>query len=424
MTKISTPRGTQDILPEDWPHWTFVIDRAVETALLYGYRRIETPILGQTGLFARATGEGTDIVDKEMYSFRDRGGDELSLRPEGTAPVMRAYLQHGMHKLPQPVKLFYIERMFRYDRPQRGRFREHRQFGCEAIGSDDAYVDVEMISLLSHFYGRIGLTGLTLYLNSIGDSKCRPQYLQALVAYLRRHESALADQDRDRLGRNPLRVLDSKEKSTQLVIEGAPAMLDYLCDACRTHWNKLVHGLEVLGIGFVLSHRLVRGLDYYTRTVFEFVPPTEGSQSTVGAGGRYDGLSEALGGPHVPGIGFGSGIERLVLTVRDQGVQVPAPGHPRVYVSHLGEKTEDEALFEAERLRRQGIPAVMAFGSRSVGAQIKHAAALHAEYAVIIGEDELRDGKVTLRDLESKEQMQVPRGNVEDLIKSGRPASA
>lgn len=408
MASFSNPRGMADILPEDWPYWTFVIDNAVQVAQLYGYHRIETPILGPTSLFARAAGAATDIVDKEMYSFRDRDGDEVSLRPEGTAPVMRAYLQHGWSRRPQPVKLFYIERMYRHDKPQRGRYREHRQFGCEAIGLDDAYVDVEMIALLDTFYRRLGLTDASLHINSIGDGNCRPAYLEKLVAYLRRSAGGLSEQDQERIERNPLRVLDSKDAASQRVIEGAPPMLEQLCGACQAHWEKLLHGLSLLGIAYEIDHRLVRGLDYYTRTVFEFIPPVDGRQAVLGAGGRYDTLSEHMGGRHVPGIGFGAGLERLILTLQERGIEPPTTFHPTVFVAHAGAGTEDVALLQAARLRGSGIPTDMAFGERSLKAQMRHADAEGAKVAVIVGEDEASRGTVAVRDLNSGEQTEVP----------------
>jgi histidyl-tRNA synthetase len=353
-----------------------------------------------------------------MYTFQDREGKDFSLRPEGTAPVMRAYLEHGMHKLPQPVKLFYLERMYRYDRPQRGRFREHRQFGCEAIGSEDAYVDVEMISLLDTFYRRIGLDDLALRVNTIGDRNCRPAYLEALTDFLRGHEDGLAALDRERIERNPLRVLDSKERESQALLADAPHMIDYLCDQCSCHWRKLLHGLDVLGLSYEIDHRIVRGLDYYTRTVFEFAPPTDGQQAVVGGGGRYDDLSEAIGGPPIPGIGFGSGIERLVLNVRERGVAVPPMPHPEVYVAHTGAGTEDEALVLATRCRQRGIAADLAFGDRSLKAQMRHANAAQARYAAIIGEDELRNQMVTLRALESGDQRTVAAADISSVLEA------
>jgi histidyl-tRNA synthetase len=419
VPEFSTPRGTQDILPEEWPYWNFVLDHAFDVAGLFGYRRIETPAFAEVSLFSRTSGEGTDVVDKEMYVFRDREGRELALRPEGTAPVMRAYLQHGMHKLPQPVKVSYVERMYRYDRPQRGRYREHRQFGCEAIGSDDAYVDVEMISLLDTFYRRIGLENLTLRVNTIGDPVCRPAYLEELVGYLREHEEELAEIDRERIGKNPLRVLDSKETRSQRVIEGAPHMLDHLCVECRAHWQRLLHGLGVIGLDYAIDHRLVRGLDYYTRTVFEFQPPgAEGAQSVVGGGGRYDGLAEALGAPHFPGIGFGSGVERLVLNVKSLGVEVPPEKPLAVFVAHMGSGAEDEALRLVTRLRRHGTAADIVFGQRTLKAQMKRADSSDATWAAILGEEEVQEGAVTLRRLAGHEQRRVPLDEAEVVVRT------
>jgi histidyl-tRNA synthetase len=414
---FTTPRGTQDILPDDWPYWNFVLGHAHEVAHLFGYRRIETPTFAETGLFARTSGLGSDVVDKEMYTFRDRGGDELTLRPEGTAPVMRAYLQHGMNKLPQPVKLYYIERMYRYDRPQRGRLREHHQFGCEGIGVEDAFLDVEIIALLHELYRRIGLADVSLHLNSIGDEQCRPAYVADLVSYLQAHEERLASRDRDRLARNPLRVLDSKESVTQPLLEGAPRILDYLCEDCRAHWQKLRHGLDLLGLVYTVDHRLVRGLDYYTRTAFEFMPPSEGAQSTIGGGGRYDALSLAMGGPPTPGIGFGTGIERLVLNVKERGIEAPVGPHPDVYIARQGQGTEDGALLLARRLRGAGIPVSMAFGDRSLKAQMRHANSSGSRYAAILGDQEVAEHRVTVRSLETGEQRSVPEDEVASAVR-------
>jgi histidyl-tRNA synthetase len=416
MPKFQNPSGTADILPEDWPYWEHVLKHAQEVAVLFGYRRIETPTFGDTALFQRSTGSGTDIVDKEMYTFKDRSGDDLSLRPEGTAPVMRAYFQHGMHRLPQPVKFYYVERIYRYDRPQRGRLREHHQFGCEAMGLEDAFLDVELISLLAEFYSRIGLRDLTLHVNSIGDGKCRPAFVEVLTAYLRAHVDRLAEKDRERVERNPLRVLDSKEAASQGVIEGAPHMLEYLCDECRAHWEKLLRGLRILGLDYEIDHRLVRGLDYYTRTVFEFLPAAAGAQAVVGAGGRYDDLSVAMGESLVPGVGFGSGIERLILNLQDQGLTLPQPPRACVYAAHAGEGTEDAALLLVNGLRRANMAADMAFGGRSLKAQLKAANSSGAEYVTLVGEDELRDGTVTVKRLADGTQESVPGHSVNEYL--------
>lgn len=407
MTKFSTPRGTHDILPDDWRYWDFLLCQIREVVDLSGYRHIETPNFAETSLFARTSGAGSDVVDKEMYNFQDRDGDEFSLRPEGTAPVMRAYLQHGMNRLQQPVKLYYVERMYRYDKPQRGRFREHHQFGCEAIGLEDAFVDVEMISLLHTLFKRIGLRDFSLQLNTVGDKKCRPRYVTDLAEYLREHERALAPMDRDRLERNTLRVLDSKEHQSQTVIQRAPSMLDYLCSECQAHWGKLRHGLDLVGIPYEIDRRLVRGLDYYTRTVFEFTPPSEGAQSALAGGGRYDGLSEAIGGPSLPGIGFGSGMERLIFQMRESGVEVPEPSHAAVFIVSVGPHAADAALDLASKLRDANIPTEMAFGQSSMKSQMKKANSSGADVALILHEEELKENQVTLRDLVRSNQQTI-----------------
>lgn len=413
MVRFSTPRGTHDILPADWPFWRFVAGHAEEVAQLFGYQRIETPILGPTELFLRTSGEGSDIVDKEMYTFEDRGGDSLTLRPEGTAPAVRAYLEHGMSRLSQPVKLFYIDPMFRYDRPAKGRFREHHQFGCEAIGSEDPYVDVEIIALLAQLYRRVGLRDVSLHINSIGCRECRPRYVQELVRYLEAHRESLAERDLERLKTNPLRVLDSKEHQSQAVVDGAPSILDWLCEDCQEHWKRVQHGLTLIDQPFVVDPRLVRGLDYYTRTAFEFLTEVDGSWLAAGAGGRYDGLAEAIGGPPTPGIGFGMGMERVVTLVKDSGAEVPQHVAPEVFVAHMGDDAADRALVDVMRLRQKEIPSVMSFGPRSLKAQMKQANALGARNAAILGEDEIAQGRVTVRSLTTGEQRSVPD---EDLV--------
>ena len=406
MAKCVTPRGTHDILPEDWRYWNYVHRHAEEVARLYGYRRIETPTFGEVSLFTRTTGADTD-TGKEMYVFRDRDGTEMALRPEGTAPVVRAYLQHGMTRQSQPVKLYYLERVYRYDRPQRGRYREHHQFGCEAVGVESAQVDVELIALLRLFYQRLGLRELALHINTIGDPVCRPAYIETLVAYLRERESELADIDRERVTRNPLRVLDSKERESQRVIEGAPSMDRFLCSACATHWSELRSGLDDLNITYTVNHRLVRGLDYYTRTVFEFIPDQGGSQTTIGAGGRYDRLAEAIGGPHVPGVGFGTGLERVVLNLREQNVPVAEDAGIDIFIAYIGIRARTAAMKCADDVRRDGSSAVTAFGERSVKAQLRQADAMGARFAVVLGDDELSTGTVAVREMSGRGQEDV-----------------
>jgi histidyl-tRNA synthetase len=405
--RFATPRGTADILPGDWPYWKYVRDTAERVCSLFGYRRIETPILEYGGVFLRAVGAGTDIVEKEVYLFEDRGGDRLALRPEGTAPVVRAFIEHGMASLPQPVRLYYVAPNFRYDRPQAGRYRQHTQFGAEAIGDGDPLVDAEMIDLLWTFFRELGLSGFTLKLNTIGDANCRPRYIEDLRAFYLPHLEEVCPDCRGRFEKNPLRLLDCKEERCQPVIAGAPRLHDYLCDDCRNHFEALKGYLGTLGIDYTLDERLVRGLDYYTRTVFECHPLEEGAQSSMGSGGRYDGLAELLGGPPTPGIGFGTGFERLIINLKRQEVPVPAAAAPHLYVAHLTPEAAEPALRLAAAVRGAGYEAVVGGAGRSLKAQLRHANALGARYAAIIGVEELAAAEVTLRDLSAHDERRV-----------------
>ena len=419
--RYQAPRGTQDILPADQPYWDAVRGAISRVASWFGYKRIETPLFEDASLFTRGVGDVTDIVQKEMYVFEDRGGQELSLRPEGTAPTCRAYLEHGMHNQPQPVRLFYIAPNFRYDRPQAGRYRQHTQFGAEAIGETDASVDAEIIELLWRLYEELGLTGLTLNLNSIGDQTCRPAYLEVLRAYYADKLDMVCDDCRARYDRNPLRLLDCKQERCQPIIAGAPAFTDHLCDACRQHFDDLRSYLDAAGIQYTLNPRLVRGLDYYTRTVFEVEPKEEGSQSSIGGGGRYDGLIELLGGPPTPGIGFGSGIERIIINMKRQEVPVADPESIRVYVAIQTPAARVAAFRLASELRRAGISATAAAADRSLKSQMRHADALGAEYAAIIGERELQEDSVTLKRLDTGDQGLVAMADVASRVGSAIP---
>lgn len=413
----SLPRGTQDILPKDQPYWRYVQQVAEGLCRLYGYQRIDTPIFEDTALFVRTVGEGTDIVDKEMYTFLDKGDTSLTLRPEGTAPLCRAYIQHGMHNLPQPVKLYYIAPIFRYDRPQAGRYRQHYQFGYEAIGEADSALDAEVIDLAWRLYADLGLKDMTLELNSIGCPVCRPAYLERLAAYYRPLAGSLCRDCQARLERNPLRLLDCKREGCQPFAEAAPRSAEYLCADCREHFESLQRRLTRLGIAYNLSHRLVRGLDYYTRTVFEVQPREEGAQSTIGGGGRYDGLIEQLGGRPTPAVGFATGIERIILNLKRQGVQPPARAEVAVFVSYAGEEAKEEALDLVARLRQQGIPAISAFDRKSLKAQLRQADARGARFALILGEDELRDGTVTLREMDGGRQERMEVGRIVEELR-------
>lgn len=412
------PRGTADILPEDQPYWRHVEQHAERICRLYGYQRLDTPTFEDAGLFVRSVGEGTDIVEKEMYTFEDRGGNKLTLRPEGTAPVCRAYLEHGMHNLPQPVRLYYFAPLFRYERPQAGRYREHHQFGYEVLGEADPSLDAEVVQMAWQLYQELGLKDLTLQLNSIGCPVCRPTYLEKLREYYAGHAASLCRDCRLRLERNPLRLLDCKHETCTKIADTAPRSIDYLCPDCRAHFEALQSYLRLLELPFNLNHRLVRGLDYYTRTVFEIQPQEEGAQSTLGGGGRYDGLIEELGGPPTPGVGFATGIERIVLNLRRQGVEVPSQPAPTVFVAHLGKEAKAEALKLASQLRSVGVGVVISAGGKSLKAQLRQANALGATQAIIIGEDEVRRGTVVLRDMGRGEQRSLTEKALVELLRN------
>lgn len=412
------PRGTVDILPEDEPYWRFVQEKAERIASLYGYGQIETPAFEDASLFQRSVGAGTDIVEKEMYKFEDLSGNELALRPEGTAPVCRAYLEHGMQNLSQPVKLYYIVPVFRYEKPQAGRLREHHQFGYEAIGEGDASLDAEVIDMAWQFYQSLGITELTLQMNSIGCRLCRPTYVQALNAYYANKVSELCPDCKVRIERNPLRLLDCKQPACQAIADAAPKSTDYLCPECAAHFNDLEKYLGILGIPFSINNRLVRGLDYYTRTVFEIQPLIEGGQSTIGGGGRYDNLIAELGGKPTPAIGFATGIERIIFNLKRQGITVPPVTKPQVFVANIGAAAKDEAVKLTTALRRSDIGAHEATGEVSLRAQLRKANSLGVRFTLIIGEDELKNGTVVLRDMASAAQESVPRTDIENVLKS------
>jgi len=388
VSRYEAPRGTHDILPSEVPLWRKAIDEFERLCDLYGYRRILTPVFEETDLFVRTSGHGSDVVSKEMYTFADRGGRSLTLRAEATAPIVRAYLEHGMHRDPQPVKLYAYETIYRYGRPQKGRFREHWQLDLEAIGSDDPAVDAEVIQLYAALLGRLGIDDYTLELNSIGDPNCRPQYLrERLEPWLAEHGSELDEATREQASRNPLRALDNiaaKPPEIQELLRQAPAIGDSLCDACREHFAGVRRFLDAYGVRYELVPTLVRGLDYYTRTTWEFVGPEGTSTSVLSGGGRYDGLAEELGGPHTPAVGFGAGIERLLLALPAQEDERPA-----VDVFFVCEPGADRLAVAAalERLHAEGKRADMDYAGRSVKGQHTQAGRLGAKRVVVVTAD-------------------------------------
>lgn len=412
------PRGTSDILPGEVEVWHFLEQAARGISREYGYEEIRTPIFEHTELFERGVGEGTDIVEKEMYTFRDRGGRSITLRPEGTAPVVRAYLENGLFAGPQPVKLYYIGPMFRYDRPQAGRLRQFHQFGVEVFGSSDPALDVEVIAMAAEFYRRVGLGELELHINSVGCPDCRPVLRDRLREFFKSRLTDLCADCRERFDRNPLRILDCKEETCREVGRDAPSTLDSLCPACGEHFNRVRNLLEMLGIRGLVDERLVRGLDYYTRTAFEFMVPEIGAQSSVGGGGRYDGLVSACGGPSVPGIGFAVGLERVIIAIKNRGLSLPAATGLDVFLAIAGSGLEEEALRLLTSLRNAGLAADRDYLGRSLKAQMKYASKKRTRYTVILGESEMQRGLVVVRDMSSGKQEEVPLSGVVEYLKS------
>jgi histidyl-tRNA synthetase len=365
---FKAPRGTHDILPSEQPLWQLATGTLAGVAETYGYRRIQTPVFEDAELFQRTSGGGSDVVQKEMYVFEDRSGRSLALRPEGTAPICRAYLEHGMHREPQPVKLYTQATMYRYAAPQKGRYREHWQQSVEAIGSDDPAIDAEIVQLYTEVLRRLGVTQWELQLNSIGDRNCRPAYLEQLEAWLDAHDDVLDDEARLKRATSPLRVFDVKDPNVREALAGAPKIGDSLCDACRTHFAAVRSYLDAYGVSYTVEPTLVRGLDYYTRTTFEFVGPEEGAQSTICAGGRYDGLIEEIGGPPTPGIGFGAGVERLLDALRNEGITAEPP-QPELFFLIEPDADRVVALAEMAKLRAAGVSCDADYAGRSMKGQ-------------------------------------------------------
>ncbi len=416
---FQAPRGTSDRLPEEQKYWRYIESKAMEVAARFGFGRIDTPAFEDSNLFIRSVGEGTDIVEKEMYTFDDRGGDSITLRPEGTAPVCRAYLEHGMHNLPQPVRLYYFCPVFRYERPQAGRFRQHHQFGVEVLGDADPSVDAEVIEVAWDLMTSLGLKEINLLINSVGDPQCRPAYVAKLREYYSGHHEKLCADCKERLNRNPLRLLDCKVETCHAFGNDAPRSADNLCEPCGEHWNKLLRYLDSMQLPYQIDHRLVRGLDYYTRTVFEVQPVVGGGQSTICGGGRYDGLITELGGRETPGIGFATGLERLTLNLKRSEVPVPDEPSPPYLVANVGEDARIAALDLSVRLRRAGVGAILSSGSRGLRGQMRQANALKIPFALILGDDEIEKGEVVVRNMESSVQESKPLAEfIEEAVRS------
>lgn len=405
--QFQSVRGMYDLLPELSVRFDYLSSTFSRLAQNSGYGHIEPPLVEDTAVFVRAVGTETDVVSKEMYTFTDRSDHSITLRPEATAGVVRAFIEHGMNSLPQPVKLYYFGPMFRYDRPQAGRQRQFFQYGIEAFGETSPSVDAQVITLAMRFFRQVGLKNITLQINSIGDSACRPKYKNALVEYLESNIKQLADEDKERLKTNPMRVLDSKEPRTQVIIADAPQLLNFLCEDCQKHFAGVLEYLDSLGIGYELNPQLVRGLDYYSRTVFEFYGEREGAQASLGGGGRYDSLVELLGGVPTPAVGFALGAERIALEMVEAGVSVPLEAPKRVYVASLGEPARLAAFALIEELLDKNVAASGAVDRDGIGSQLERANKLGVPYALIIGQKEVQEGTVLLRDMISGAQEEI-----------------
>ncbi|KXB89034.1 histidine--tRNA ligase [Veillonellaceae bacterium DNF00626] len=416
VNQLQALRGTQDILPNDIYKWSYMENIIRDLCALYGYGEIRTPIFEETKLFLRGIGDTTDVVTKEMYTFEDRGGRSITLRPENTASAVRAFLEHKLYGDQGVHKLFYIGAMFRYDRPQAGRYREFHQFGVEILGASSPLADVEVIVLAYRLFQKLGLQNLELRINSIGDKNCRNAYKKELISYYESQKDMLCEDCKQRLYKNPLRLLDCKEDNCKILAKNAPVITNYLCEECHNKFEKVKSGLTALHISYVVDPGLVRGLDYYTNTAFEIQYPPLGAQSAICGGGRYDKLVEEMGGPDVPGIGFAVGLERLLLALEGQNLIPNCPQKSSVYIVALGEKAEIEGLKIQGELREKGVMTYMDLQEKSLKGQMKQAGKVQSIYAVIIGENEIEQGKATVKHMQTGEQSEISFSQVADYI--------
>ncbi len=398
---INIPKGTKDVIPSESYKWHFVEDKVRQVAKEFCIQEIRTPVFEHTELFLRGVGDTTDIVNKEMYTFNDKGGRSITLKPEGTAGVARAFIENGLGENPQPTKMYYITPVFRYERPQAGRLREHHQFGVEIYGSAAPQADAEVILIARAMLNKAGIKDdmLSLNINSIGCPKCRADYNKALKEYFSARIDEMCPTCRERLDKNPLRILDCKEERCKQIAADAPVILDYLCDDCKKHHDQLCSALQAAGVKYTIDPHIVRGLDYYTRTVFEFISTAIGAQGTVCGGGRYDGLVQQVGGKPTPAAGFGMGIERLLMVMQNTGIEIPAPAGPDAYLAPLCEQGYAVSLAMAERLRAKGFAIEREISGRSLKAQMKYAAKIGARKVVFIGEDEIAKGIYTVKNM-------------------------
>lgn len=416
MAIITAPKGTADVLPESTYKWQHIERQLREICNLYGFEETRFPTFEHTELFLRGVGETTDVVQKEMYTFTDKADRSITLRPEGTASVVRQVLEHGLYGGALPLKMYYIIPCFRYEKPQAGRLREFHQFGLEVFGSPDPAADCEVIAFGSRIFRQFGIEDITLEINSIGCAECRSKYKQALVGYYSNYKDTLCGTCLERLDKNPLRLLDCKSPVCGSLKAEAPSILDYLCEECADHFEKVKAGLDRIGLDYTVNPSIVRGLDYYNRTVFEFVSNNIGAQGTALAGGRYDGLAQELGGAPLAGLGFAMGMERLLLLLDSAKIEIPTPPVPDLFIAALGEKAALFAAKAAEELRNAGKSVQTDLNGRSLKAQMKYAAKLSCRYVAIVGDNELECGEITLKDMSNSEQRQIKIEQMKDSI--------
>ena len=412
-------KGTQDALPKESYKWQYIEKVVKSVASQFDFKEIRTPVFEKTELFQRGVGDTTDVVQKEMYTFEDKGGRSITLRLEGTAGAIRSILEHGLFNEALPIKAYYITSCYRYEKPQAGRLREFHQFGVECVGAKSPLADAEVIMLGKSVLDTLGIKNISLEINSIGCPKCRAEYTKALKEYFAKYTNDLCETCLSRLERNPMRILDCKSPVCSKIAEDAPVILDYLCDECKEHFEKVKSYLTNAKVQFVVNPKIVRGLDYYTKTVFEFITTEIGSQGAVCAGGRYDGLSEELGGPNLPSLGFAMGLERALLLMEKQGCEFPNDNTADVYIAPMGEKAEAKAIELCKALRDEGFSAVTDYSSRGLKAQMKYADKIGAKFSMVIGDNEIESGKATLKNMISGETQEVELGGdfVEKLYK-------
>ena len=411
---INIPKGTKDVLPYDSYKWQFVERSAREVAKSFGAKEIRTPTFEHTEVFLRGVGQTTDIVNKEMYTFNDKGGRSITLKPEGTAGVARSFVENGMHSGVLPAKLFYLTQCFRYERPQAGRLREFHQFGVEFLGSTNPNIDAETILLAKTFLDKVGIKNITLYLNSIGCKECRAKYKKVLSEYLRSNIDSMCELCKDRLEKNPLRILDCKNENCKKINEKAPVILDYLCDDCKEHFESVQNLLTLAGVEYKINPYIVRGLDYYTKTVFEFVSNSIGAQGTVCGGGRYDGLIAELGGSDVAGIGFAVGIERILMLLENLNVEIPNDSEIEYYIAPMGQKESEKAFEIVNLLRQKGISADLDHMNRGIKSQFKYADKIGAKKVIVIGSDELEKGIFKVKEMSTGSEEFL---SIDELVK-------